>query len=583
MAKTKTERQRFRAPLSGQIIGAAVRELRLQDEDLKSKTAARYFKGGRIKDDSKREIFEVLGQALVDHGIIPPSPFLEQEGISLNKVISSAIAWYADQWDRLVGYMRSASAPVDRPDLAASAYLRLATIDLSLRTTAALWLGELPAPDEGTPLWARNKGRSTYLRRLLDGCGPDGPTRDQLAERLEVSNNTIDNWLDTDTRPTWFHVNRLAEELAPYHADLGMENLQSRLHRHYTLSGLCDLLSAHVGRDAVVDLATALVRFVSRTLTGLRQFSKLNPDDAAKRQLFILLLGTRCMGTDHLLRALWRQEPDPVWSTDLLAASKPWHLRLTHVMQHLGELDQVVNIVHDEFGIPKEDAESLLDEVLRDVQADPSRLTVKDPSELDGMTMVRIKGDAKFSARNRVTQYAQAMSEGDLDTAILHVRRAVELQPESAEYHFHLGATLGMAGEVDEGVQECRIAAGLDPTWELPEVEVGIILLNAGREEEARDHLESVALSQSDHSAHLAFNLGMARLRCGEVEGALSALTAAIEVKPDHASALDAAAHCSFLLGDGKRGRRLAKRANLLGHSETYHDWQEGRYRKVKG
>lgn len=580
MAKTKTDTQRYRAPLSGQILGAVVRELRLQAEVLKSTTAARYFKGGQIKDDSKQEIFEVLGQALVDHGIIPPSPFLEREGIPLNKVISSAIAWYADQWDRLVGYMRSASASVDRPDLAAIAYLRLATIDLSLRTTAALWLGELPAPDEGTPLWAKNKGRSTYLRRLLYGCGPEGPTRDQLAERLEVSNNTIDNWLDTDTRPTWSHVNRLAEELAPFHADLGKATLKGRLHRHYALSGLCDLLSVHVGRDAVVDLATALVRFVSRTLDGLRQFSKLNPEDAAKRQLLIFLFGTRCVGTEHLLRALWRQERDPVWSTDLLAASKPWHLRLTHVMQHLGELDQVVKLVHEEFGIPEEDAESLLDKVLRDVQADPSCLAVTDPSELDGMTMVRIKGDAKFSARNREAQYAQAKSEGDLDTAILHVRRAVELQPENAEYHFHLGATLGMAGQVDESVQECRIAAGLDPTWELPKVEVGIILLNAGREEEALSHLEGVARSQSDLSAHLAFNLGMARLRCGELEGALSALSCAVEVKPDHASALDAAAHCAFLLGDGKKGRRLAKRANLLGHSETYRDWQEGRYRR---
>ena len=95
MAKRKTESQRYRAPLSGQIIGAVVRELRLQDDVLKSKTAVRYFKGGRIKDDSKQEIFEVLGQALVAHNIIPPLPFLVQEGIPLAKVISSAITWYA--------------------------------------------------------------------------------------------------------------------------------------------------------------------------------------------------------------------------------------------------------------------------------------------------------------------------------------------------------------------------------------------------------------------------------------------------------------------------------------------------------
>ena len=87
-------------------------------------------------------------------------------------------------------------------------------------------------------------------------------------------------------------------------------------------------------------------------------------------------------------------------------------------------------------------------------------------------------------------QYAQAKSEGDLETAILHVSRAVELQPESAEYHFHLGATLGMAGQLNDGIQECWIAAQLDPSWELPRVEVRIILLNADRDSEALEHLE---------------------------------------------------------------------------------------------
>ena len=103
----------------------------------------------------------------------------------------------------------------------------------------------------------------------------------------------------------------------------------------------------------------------------------------------------------------------------------------------------------------------LLDRVLRNVQADRTRLHITDPSELENAKFVRIKGDAKFSAGNRMTQYAQARSEGDLATAIIQFRRAVDLQPESAEYHFHLGATLGMAGEVTEGIQECWIAVQL--------------------------------------------------------------------------------------------------------------------------
>ena len=268
-----------------------------------------------------------------------------------------------------------------------------------------------------------------------------------------------------------------------------------------------------------------------------------------------------------------------MWKADLMAASKPWDLRLTHVAQHLGGLDKVKQLVHDEYGIPLDAAEAMMDEVLRDVQADLTRPAITDPSELEGLTFVRVKGDAKFSARNRITQYAQARSEGDLDAAILHVRRAVELQPESAEYHFYLGGTLGMMGEVEEGIRECWIAAGLNPSWDLPRVEVGIILLNAGRNQEAREVLERVACDEDNPSPHLAFNLGVARLRSGDPAAALEMLGSVIEAKPDHALVLDQAAHCAFLIDDKVKGRRLAKRAHQLGQSETYRDWQEGKYR----
>ena len=262
-----------------------------------------------------------------------------------------------------------------------------------------------------------------------------------------------------------------------------------------------------------------------------------------------------------------------------MAAAKPWHLRLKHVAQHLGGLDQAIQLAHDEYGIPIETAEGLIDRVLRDAQADLTRLDIRGPSELEGKTFFRIKGDAKFSAKNRMIQYAQAKSEGDLETAIHHVRRAVELQPESAMYHFHLGATLGMAGEADEGIQECWISASLDSAWELPRVEAGIILLNAGRSQEAREHLESIAYGQDGLSPHLAFNLGVARLRTGDAAEALDALEKAIEAQPDHARALDIAAHCAFLTGDEVKGRRLAKLADQLGHSETYREWKDGEYR----
>ncbi len=562
----------YAAPLSGQIIGTAVTALRLQDEALNRRTARRYFRGEPVTQFAKHEIFTAIGRELLDLGVIPPSPFLEKSQVPFPRVVSLLIAWHAEQWDNLVGYMRSVSAHVDRPDLAAASYLRLVVVDLALRASAVYMLAELPTPSEDAPLWSKDNGFAARLKQLLDQCGKARPTRSQLAEAIGVDENTVDNWLAGRSMPQRANIERVAQVLAERIPQADARSLAGQLHLRYALGAVCNLLAEHVGRETVEYLAAALTRFISRNLSGLRQFSKLSYDDAMQRQFFVLALGAQFIVSPHLLKHLWRLEDDAVWRTELMAASKPWHLRLSHIAQSLGGHDEVVRQVSQEYGIPEEAAREILNAALRDVPADPTRL----PPQSEGATLFRIKGDAKYSARNRMIQFAQARSEGDLPTALIHVRRAVELQPENPDYHFQLGGTLGKtwdAGDAEEGIQECWIAAGLSPGWEMPRVEVGIILLNARRDQEAHEHLEGMASSSESLSAHLAFNLGVARLRVGDLDGALNALGKTLQEQPDHAIALDLAAHCAFLAGDRAKGRRLAKSAAQLGYRESYDEW----------
>ena len=521
---------------------------------------------------AKQEIFEAIGWELLDVGVVPPSPFLEKSGISVPQAISSVIACYADQWDNLTGYMRSASAHVDRPDLAAASYLRLSVVDLALRASAVYTLAELPAPSENAPLWSKDNGFADGLKQLLDQCGKARPTRRQLAEATGVDENTADNWLDGKSMPHRANIERIAQVLADRIPQADVRSLVGQLHLRYALAAICNLLAEHVGRETVDDLGSALMRFISRNLWGIRHLSNLPYDDALKAQCFILLLGTQFIPSQHLLKHLWRLEDDAVWRTELMAASKPWHLRLSHIAQHLGGHDEVARRMQEEYGIQEEEARKELDAALRDLPADPTR----PPPQSEGAAFIRIKGDAKYSARNRMIQFEQARSEGDLPTALTHVRRAVELQPENADYHFQLGGTLGMTGnarDVEEGIQECWIAASLSPDWEMPRVEVGIILLNARRDQEAHEHLERMAYSSESLSAHLALNLGVARLRAGNLDEALKALEETLSQEPDHAIALDLAAHCAFLIGDKAKGRRLAKRAAQFGYKESYDEW----------
>ena len=194
------------------------------------------------------------------------------------------------------------------------------------------------------------------------------------------------------------------------------------------------------------------------------------------------------------------------------------------MMKTLRDTDTVARDANRRFGIPVEFSEFVMDDTLRWAQSNPSLPRKFDP----GTTVYRVSEDARFSASNRLMQYEVAMAVGDHDTALVHIRRAVKLQPENAMYHFLLGATLGQVGKVDEGIQECWIADALNPDDELPKVEVGIILMNADRNPEARQHLEDMARDRDQMSAHLAFNLGVARFRCEAYPEAMQALDTSI-------------------------------------------------------
>ena len=86
------------------------------------------------------------------------------------------------------------------------------------------------------------------------------------------------------------------------------------------------------------------------------------------------------------------------------------------------------------------------------------------------------------------------------DEALAHVIRAVELDPLDPANHFTLGSIKGGVGTergdealIEEGLKACWIAVALDPIWILPWTEIGWILANSGRAEEAVEHLRAVS------------------------------------------------------------------------------------------
>ena len=90
-----------------------------------------------------------------------------------------------------------------------------------------------------------------------------------------------------------------------------------------------------------------------------------------------------------------------------------------------------------------------------------------------------------------------------LDLCFAHYRKALELDPENANYHNNLGLALAKSGQLEEGAAELEKAAALDP-------------LKAGT---------------------YFFNLGAVMVNSGRSQDAVSAFRKATEVQPDYALA----------------------------------------------
>lgn len=564
----------LRLPTSGQILGKVVRALDIHAEILDNRTARRLFEGGNVSEARRIEIYEDFAKNLMVCGVIPAFRISDIRFSPYHRIVAASLLWASLHWDRVAGRMRSqpfADVPVAK---AAVPYLRLAVVDLSMRLVGLLRACEIKSIKGDLPSWCKERSHGLLLRSLLERSGL---TRDELADKLDVTDNTVDSWLDSISYPSDTNVASIAQVVSTHIQATQEPAVLADLRRHHMLCRIGDLLARYVDRGDVVDLVGHLLKYTKMTLDGLAEFSRLPEDRAMAANLALLMLGSQFTSAGYLARSLWRQETDPIWRADLLAATNAWNRRLDMTTQYVRDYPQLLRWSRENLPVTDEEAEALTEKTIHGLQGDlnPS------PAEIPGTGFAfRIKGDARFSAGNRMIQARQARAEGDAEAALKHLRRAVELQALNAEYHFQLGAQLGQMGHTEEGIQECWLAVQLKPGWDLPLIEIGIILVNNHKYEEGLEHLEMTAKKVPTMTTHLAFSLAYARMQCNRYSGALGLFEAVLKEKPDHAIAIDCAAHCCLKLGETDGGIALAKEALKRGAPSTYRDWKEGKYKK---
>ena len=129
------------------------------------------------------------------------------------------------------------------------------------------------------------------------------------------------------------------------------------------------------------------------------------------------------------------------------------------------------------------------------------------------------------------------LQQGRLDEALVHLRKAVEIEPSLADAHLSLGNALLKESLPDDAIAEYRRALDLRPDFVKAHINLGNALLEKGLSDEAIGQYK-MALEIDPDSADAHNNLGEALRRAGHLDDAIAQFRKALELRPGYPSAI---------------------------------------------
>ncbi|HEV3272925.1 MAG TPA: tetratricopeptide repeat protein [Candidatus Methylacidiphilales bacterium] len=156
----------------------------------------------------------------------------------------------------------------------------------------------------------------------------------------------------------------------------------------------------------------------------------------------------------------------------------------------------------------------------------------KDPDTLWADTLDR--NPACWMAHNNLGM--TDLNDGDVDKAMGHFQKAIEVRPNDAEAHYNLGVALVQKGRVDDAIAEYQKAIGINRNYAEAHNNLGIVLAQKGRVDEAiAEYQKSLAIKPDNAPA--GYNLGNAFAQKERMDDAIAAYQKAIEINPNFADA----------------------------------------------
>ena len=140
----------------------------------------------------------------------------------------------------------------------------------------------------------------------------------------------------------------------------------------------------------------------------------------------------------------------------------------------------------------------------------------------------------KKDAQEYFERAYQHQMKGELETAIKHYKRSIEIYP-TAEAHTFLGWTYSFMGNYDTAIQECHKAIEVDPDFGNPYNDIGAYLIEMDQPEEAVPWLEKATkATRYDSYCYPHLNLGRIWEKKGQWDKAIDAYKNALRANPDY-------------------------------------------------
>ena len=128
------------------------------------------------------------------------------------------------------------------------------------------------------------------------------------------------------------------------------------------------------------------------------------------------------------------------------------------------------------------------------------------------------------------------LQKGELDGAIIHFQKALEIRPDSGETYNNLGNALLQKGEIDEAMVQLQNALRYKPDDSEAYYNLGNALLQKNNVEEAIANYKK-ALQINPNDTDVQINLGNALLKNGKIDEAIGCYQKTLQIAPGYAEA----------------------------------------------